>query len=80
MGPRINGGDAESLVIFSVVSLMFLVMLCGVPWFRRPEAGWPPCASRLSSFLHVPRALPAGRPYILTDAVVITILFLWTRP
>jgi hypothetical protein len=75
----INHGDAESLVIFSVVALMLLVTLCGLPWFRRPEA-WlaalciaavfiPACTTRFAR----------GRPYILTDAVVIMILFLWTR-
>ncbi|HEV2330588.1 MAG TPA: hypothetical protein VGY56_17545 [Verrucomicrobiae bacterium] len=76
----LRGGDAESLVVFSVVSLMFLVMFCGAPWFRRPEA-WlaalciaavfiPACTTRFAR----------GRPYILTDAVVITILFLWSLP
>ncbi|HEV2455271.1 MAG TPA: hypothetical protein VGY98_13485 [Verrucomicrobiae bacterium] len=74
----LRGGDAESLVIFSVVSLMMLVMLCGAPWFRRPEA-WlaalcvaavfiPACTTRFAR----------GRPYVLTDAVVITILLLWS--
>jgi hypothetical protein len=76
----LHGGDAESLVIFSVVSLMFLVMFCGAPWFRRPEA-WlaalcvaavfiPACTTRFAR----------GRPYLLTDAVVITILLLWSLP
>src|ERR1700744_2971058 len=32
------GGDAESLVIFSVIGLMLLVMLSVFPWLRRPEA------------------------------------------
>src|SRR5579862_7505413 len=60
------------LLIFSVVCLMLLVMYCALPWFRRPEA-WlaglfaaslftQECASRLSR----------GRPYIFTDAVLIT--------
>jgi len=73
------GGDAESLVIFSSVALMLLVTLCALPWFRRPEA-WlaalfvaaifaPACTTRFAR----------GRPYILTDAVLITIMFLWSR-
>lgn len=75
----LNHGDAESLVIFSVVALMLLVMLCALPWFRRPEA-WlaalciasvfaPACTTRFAR----------GRPYLLTDAVLIAILFLWSR-
>jgi hypothetical protein len=72
-------GDAESLVIFSSVALMLLVTLCALPWFRRPEA-WlaalfvaavfaPACATRFAR----------GRPYILTDAVLIMIMLLWSR-
>ncbi len=74
-----NHGDAESLVIFSVVALMMLVMLCGLPWFRRPEA-W--LAALFIAAVFIPACttrFARGRPYILTDAVVITILFLWTR-
>ncbi len=72
-------GDAQSLVTFSVVALMLLVMLCGVPWFRRPEA-W--LAALFIAAVFVPACttrFARGRPYILTDAVVITLLFLWTR-
>jgi hypothetical protein len=71
--------NVESLVIFSVVALMLLVMLCGVPWFRRPEA-W--LAALLIASVFIPECttrFARGRPYILTDAVVITILFLWSR-
>jgi hypothetical protein len=75
----LNHGDAESLVIFSVVALMLLVMSCGAPWFRRPEA-W--LAALFIASVFVPECttrFARGRPYILTDAVVITLLFLWTR-
>ena len=75
----LHGGDAESLVVFSVVSLMLLVMLCGVPWFRRPEA-W--LAALCIAAIFIPECttrFARARPYILTDAVVITSLFIWSR-
>lgn len=75
----LDGGDAQSLVLFSVVALMLLVMLCGFPWFRRPEA-W--LAALFISSVFIPACttrFARGRPYLLTDAVVMTILFLWTR-
>jgi hypothetical protein len=76
----LHGGDAESLVVFSVVALMLLVTLCALPWFRRPEA-W--LAALCIAAVFVPACttrFARGRPYLLTDAVLITILFLWTRP
>jgi hypothetical protein len=76
----LRGGDAESLVIFSYVSLMMLVTLCGVLWFRRPEA-W--LAALCMAAVFIPACttrFARGRPYVLTDAVVITILFLWSLP
>ena len=71
--------NAETLVVFSVVALMLLVMLCALPWFRRPEA-W--LAALFAAVIFIPACttrLARGRPYILTDAVLITILFLWSR-
>jgi hypothetical protein len=75
----VNHGDAESLVVFSFVALMVLVMGCGVPWFRRPEA-W--LAALFIASVFIPECttrFARGRPYLVTDAVVITLLFLWTR-
>ncbi|HEY1662498.1 MAG TPA: hypothetical protein VGI03_08775 [Verrucomicrobiae bacterium] len=75
----VQGGNAESLVVFSVTALMLLVTLCGVPWFRRPEA-W--LAALLIAAVFIPACttrFARGRPYILTDAVLMTILFLWSR-
>src|SRR5271170_1380234 len=71
--------DAERLVIYSVVGLMLLVTLGALPWLRRPEA-W--LGSLLLAAVFAPACttrLMRGRPYILTDAVLITILFLWSR-
>jgi hypothetical protein len=75
----LRGGDAESLVVFSVVSLMVLVLACGVPWFRRPEA-WLAALCIAAIFIpEITTRFARGRPYILTDAVVITSLFIWSR-
>jgi hypothetical protein len=74
-----SGGSAESLVIFSVVALMLLVTLCGLPWLRRPEA-W--LAALFIAAVFIPACttrFARGRPYLLTDAVLITVLFLWSR-
>ncbi|HTV61317.1 MAG TPA: hypothetical protein VMH30_01975 [Verrucomicrobiae bacterium] len=75
----LNGGDAESLVVFSVVALMLLVTLCGLPWFRRPEA-W--LAALFLAAVFIPACttrFARGRPYLVTDAVLVTILFLWSN-
>jgi hypothetical protein len=71
--------SAETLVVFSVIALMLLVTLSALPWLRRPEA-W--LAALFAAAIFVPACttrFARGRPYILTDAVLITILFLWSR-
>ena len=71
--------SAETLVVFSIVALMLLVMLSALPWLRRPEA-W--LAALFAAAIFVPACttrFARGRPYLLTDAVLIAILFLWSR-
>jgi hypothetical protein len=71
--------SAETLVVFSVVGLLLLVTLSALPWLRRPEA-W--LAALFAAAIFIPACttrFARGRPYILTDAVLITLLFLWSR-
>jgi len=71
--------SAETLVVFSVIALMLLVTLSALPWLRRPEA-W--LAALFAAAIFIPACttrFARGRPYLLTDAVLITILFLWSR-
>ena len=71
--------SAETLVVVSAVALMLLVMLSALPWLRRPEA-W--LAALFAAAIFVPACttrFARGRPYLLTDAVLIAILFLWSR-
>jgi hypothetical protein len=75
----VHAGDAQSLVIFSIVALMLLVTLCALPWFRRPEA-WLTALFIASVFIPAcTTRFARGRPYLITDAALITILFLWSR-
>ena len=74
-----GGYGRSDLLIFSVVFLMLLVMFCGLPWFRRPEA-WLAALLIMSVFVpDGPARFARGRPYILTDAVLISVLLLWSR-
>src|ERR1700679_241597 len=74
-----QNGPAEALVIFSVVSLMLLVTLCALPWLRRPEA-WLGALLAAAVFASAcTTRFMRGRPYPLTDFVVMTILLLWSR-
>ncbi len=68
--------DAESLVIFSVVALFVLVNVAGLFWLKRPEA-W--LAALLAAMLLalIPMRFMVGRPYLITIASLVFILFLW---
>src|SRR5580692_1929440 len=72
----LENANAEDLVIFSVVALFVLVNMAGLAWLKRPEA-W--LATLLASMLLVlfPVRLLLGRPYLITVAALLTVLFLW---
>ena len=74
---RVNW-EADALVAFSIVSMMLFVLLAGLPWLRRPEA-W--LGALLAQLLAVPEfmtRLTQARPYLLTEGVLIAVLFTWT--
>ncbi len=71
--------STDGLVVFSVVSLMLLVCLSALPWLRRPEA-W--LAALLVAVVVAPKLilrLTFGRPFLVSMAILITLLFLWSR-
>jgi hypothetical protein len=70
--------NAESLVIFSVVTLFILVGWSALPWLRRPEA-WLATLMLATLVAMVCGRMILGRPYLLTFAVLLTILFLWQK-
>lgn len=70
--------DAESLVIFSVVALFLLVNLAGIAWLRWPEA-WVATLLVGMVLSSIPVRFTLGRPYLITLASLLTVLFLWRR-
>lgn len=70
--------NAESLVIFSVVSLFVLVGWSALPWLKRPEA-WLVTLLLATLVAAVTGRMTLGRPYLITFAVLLTLLFLWQK-
>jgi hypothetical protein len=70
--------NAESLVIFSVVTLFILVGWSALPWLKRPEA-WLITLMLATLVAAVCGRMALGRPYLVTFAVLLTILFLWQK-
>jgi hypothetical protein len=68
-----TGWNAEGLVIFSVVILFLAVNGAMLPWLRRPEA-WLVALTAAMIVSDVPQRFLMGRPFILTSAVLITLL------
>src|SRR3974390_879199 len=72
-----NWGPDE-LMSFSVVAMMLCVFLAPLPWLRRPEA-W--LAALLAQMIAIPELmtrLAQARPYLLTEGVLIALLFAWS--
>jgi len=71
--------NAERLVVVSVVGLMLLVSAAALPWLRWPES-W--LAAMLAVTICVPRIsarLVLGRPYLVTVAACIALIYVWSR-
>ncbi len=75
----ISGCDADALVVLAVVALALGLLLAPLPWLRAPEA-W------LAAWLLILVAdgmfimrLVRGRPYLVSMAVMVSLMMLWTR-
>lgn len=70
--------DPDGVVFFSVVALFFLAGLGAVCWLRYPEA-WLATLTLTMVTVLMPYRLLQGRPYIVTTAVLCSLLFFWRR-
>jgi len=72
------GWNAEGLMIFSVVALFLVLNGALLPWLRRPEA-WLGALLIAMVISDLPQRWLLGRPFILTTASLMTILFMVQR-
>jgi hypothetical protein len=68
--------DTEGLVLFAVVALFMLVSWSALPWLKRPEA-WLIALTAAVLTSDVPLRFLIGRPFLVTIAALLTILFVW---
>ncbi|MBV9463661.1 MAG: hypothetical protein JO317_05475 [Verrucomicrobiae bacterium] len=76
---KLTGAGPDTLMTLSIVAPMLAMFFAAWPWMRRPEA-W--LAAVLAELVAVPdwmTRLTQARPYLVTEAVLIAILFAWTR-
>lgn len=71
------GWDADTLAAFSIASTLLLLLLAPLPWLRRPEAWMGAVLAQLVALPSIMVRLVQGRPYLLTEAVLIAILVAW---
>lgn len=74
----LTGMDTDGLVSFSVIALFVLFLCSALPWIRRPEA-WILALLLLAFTGQNPIGrLLFGRPFILSMAVLVVLLSLWS--
>ena len=76
---RVCGWDEDALASFSVMSLLLVLFCWPLVWLRHPEA-W--LAAVLAELIAIPELMvrwTQGRPYLLSEAILIALLFSWSK-
>ena len=73
------GWDADALVTFSVIFGMACIFFAPFPWLRHPEAWLLALLAELVALPEVMYPLTQGRPFLLTEAILIGVLFSWPK-
>lgn len=73
-----TGCNAETLVIFSVTGMFLLAGWSVLPWLKRPEA-WLITLLASAVVSDMTNRFMLGRPYLVTLAILLTLLLLWQK-
>jgi hypothetical protein len=76
---RGSGADGTALVMFSTIVLFWLFAFSPLIWLRRPEAWIAALLVFGLTSTDLIHRLTLGRPLLVTMAVLIHVLFIWTR-
>ncbi len=76
---RAAGWNEDELMSFSVLAMMLCIYLAGLPWLRRPEAWMAALLAQLVALPNWMVRLDQGRPFLLSEGVLICLLFAWGR-
>ena len=77
---RALGWNADQLTIFSTVFLVLWVFLAPLPWLRRPEAWLAALLAQLVALPALMVRLAQVRPLLISEGVLIALLFAWSKP
>ena len=75
---RTAGWGADGLVSFSIISLMLCIFFAPLPWLRRPEAWLAALLAQMVAIPELMTRLTQARPYLLTEGILIGVLFAWS--
>ncbi|HWF17728.1 MAG TPA: hypothetical protein VG754_00585 [Verrucomicrobiae bacterium] len=74
------GWGTEALVTFSVTALILCIFYAPLPWLRRPEAWLAALLAQMVAIPEVMTRLTQARPFLITEGVLIAMLFAWSKP
>lgn len=76
---RAFGWDEDALISFSVISTMLGFFCLPLIWVRRPETWLAAILAQMIAIPELMNRLTQGRPFILTETILIAFLFAWSK-
>lgn len=73
------GWDSDALMSFSIFATMACVLLAPLPWLKRPEAWLAALLAQMVAIPELMTRLTQARPYLLTEGILIALLFAWSK-
>jgi hypothetical protein len=76
---HLTGWGEDDLISFSLVLTMLGIFSAGLPWLRRPEAWLAALLAQLVALPDLMVRLDQARPFLLSETILICLLFAWTK-